>query len=115
MDVKPDVSFQERASINNGLRMLNREKRWDCGSTQMTRVIIAAAGADWYTLRGLERRMLQLFPHEGDTQAAISARLRQISVARHGLVKQVRKVRNPGSGKTVWFYRLVPASRDGGV
>lgn len=115
MDVKPDVSFQERASINNGLRALSRERGCVGGSTQMTRVIIAAAGADWHTLRGLERRMLQLFPREGDTQAAISARLRQVSVLRHGLVKQVRRVRNPGSGKTVWFYRLVPASRDGGV
>ncbi len=108
---KPQASEKERSCINEGIRKLRMAGRFDEANTQMNRVITAASGADWHSLRDLENLLAQMFPDEGDTQTAISARLREISPILHGLVKQVHKVRNDESGKTTWFYRLVPSHK----
>lgn len=106
---KPQASEKERSCINAEIRKLRMSGRFDEANTQMNRVIAAASGADWHSLRDLENLLAQMFPDEGDTQTAISARLREISPILHGLVKQVHTVRNDESGKTTWFYRLVPS------
>lgn len=108
---KPQVSDKERNCINDGIRKMRKAGRFDDANTQLNRVIAAASGADWHSLRDLEKLLAQMFPGEGDTQTAISARLREISPILHGLVKQVSKVRNDESGKTTWFYRLVPSHK----
>ncbi|QKJ87430.1 hypothetical protein PMPD1_2488 [Paramixta manurensis] len=108
----PEVSAKERSGINQELRKLSLEGRFSDANTQLHRVMVATAGADWYTLRGIEKLLSTMFPGEGDTQAAISARLREVSAVRHGLVKQVRIVRNDETGKKVWFYRLVPSKEE---
>ncbi|WP_145600753.1 hypothetical protein [Yersinia frederiksenii] len=113
MVIKPLVLNAERVGINNGIRSMRLAGRISDANSQLNRVINAASGADWRTLRDLEKILSQMFPGEGDTQAAISARLREINPVRHGLVKQVRTVRNEDSGKRVWFYRLVPANVHG--
>ena len=57
------------------------------------------------TLRQIEAAIYERTGH-GDTQAAISARLREVWA--HGWEKQRRcEVIN---GKQVWWYRLVPAT-----
>ncbi|EPG7067872.1 hypothetical protein SJZ82_05605 [Serratia marcescens] len=106
---KPQVSDNERNCINDGIRKMRKAGRFDDATTQLNRVIAAASGADWHSLRDLEKLLAQMFPGEGDTQTAISARLREISPLGHGLVKQVRTAHNDESGKTTWFYRLVPS------
>lgn len=109
MSQKPAVTEKERKCINEGIRKLRQDGKFDEANTQLNRVIAAAAGADWYTLRDLEKLMILMFPNEGDTQAAISARLREVSAIRHGVVKQACTARNEDTGKTTWFYRLVPS------
>ncbi|AHG22173.1 hypothetical protein Z042_23085 [Chania multitudinisentens RB-25] len=47
-----------------------------------------------------------------NTQAAISARLREVSAVRHGVLKQVCTVHHEETGKTTWFYRLVPSQAE---
>lgn len=106
---KPQASEKERSCINEGIRKMRMSGRFDEANTQLNRVITAASGADWHSLRDLEKLLSQMFPDEGDAQTAISARPREISPILHGLVKQVHKVRNDESGKTTWFYRLVPS------
>ncbi|AHK20986.1 hypothetical protein BZ17_689 [Yersinia pseudotuberculosis IP 32953] len=113
MVIKPHVPNAERVGINNAVRSMQLAGRISDANSQLNRVITAASGADWRTLRELEKLMSQMFPGEGDTQAAISARLREINPVRHGLVKQVKIVRNDDSGKRVWFYRLVPTTQGG--
>lgn len=108
MVIKPPVPNAERVGINNDIRSMRLAGQLNEANSQLNRVIAAASGADWRTLRDLEKLLSQMFPGEGDTQTAISARLREINPVRHGLVKQVRTVRNEDSGKRVWFYRLVP-------
>ncbi|MGG7670061.1 hypothetical protein ACQ4OC_15625 [Yersinia sp. J1] len=113
MVTKPEVPNAERVGINNGIRAMRLAGRVNDANSQLNRVVSAASGADWLTLRDLEKLLSQMFPGEGDTQAAISARLREINPVRHGLVKQVRTVRNEDSGKRVWFYRLIPNTGHG--
>lgn len=76
-------------------------------ATQFGRVVTVAAGADWLTLRQLEAMIHARFPAHHDTQAAISARLRDVSPARCGLIKEMRIIRP--QNKNVYLYRLVPA------
>lgn len=76
--------------------------------TQFGRVVKAAAGPAWRTLRQLEAQIAFLFPQDPDTQAAISARLREVTPGKCGLVKQ-RRHYTAASGKIVHVYRLVPA------
>ncbi|MEZ8965521.1 hypothetical protein AB6E53_02420 [Vibrio breoganii] len=75
-------------------------------STQFGRVVAVATGQQWLTLRDIERIIAQRF-NEYDTQSAISARLREVSVVRHGLIKDkhIERINN----KNVYFYRLLPA------
>lgn len=113
MVIKPHVPNAERVGINNDIRSMRLAGRLSDANSQLNRVITAASGADWRTLHDLEKLLSQMFPGEGDTQTAISARLREINPVRHGLVKQVRTVRNEDSGKRVWFYRLVPTTQGG--
>ncbi len=72
---------------------------------QFNRVVKVASGRKWRTLRDLESVIIDRF-NVADTQAAISARLRDISgLARLKLAKETRTERI--NNKTVWFYRLV--------
>lgn len=73
---------------------------------QFGRVVAVTAGSEWLTLRQIEKRIADRFPDK-DTPAAISARLRQVSPALHGLVKQRRC--DYHDGKRVYRYRIVPA------
>lgn len=75
-------------------------------STQLGRVIYVLTNSSKpMTLREIESRIWDKFPHR-DTQAAISARLREISAAKHGLVKQ--RQMEMVNGKQVHRYKLVP-------
>lgn len=104
-----DVDVFESERINSGIRKLVRAGLLkDNPENQMGRVIQAAAGAKWMTLRELERTVFMMF-FVADTQAAISARLREVSPKVHGLVKERRTVKDPDTGKLVYFYRLVAA------
>lgn len=76
------------------------------GKTQIGRVILALTETgSWYTLREIESVICARF-EDKDTQAAISARLREIKPSKHGLVKQKRVIRK--NNKNVYRYRLVP-------
>lgn len=102
----------ERAAINDGVRKVIKDTNLkDCPNSQLYRVIQAAMGPDWHTLRDLELVVMNMFGHS-DTQAAISARLREVKPQIHGLRKDKRMVKDPDSGKQVWFYRLVAAEGD---
>ncbi|WBF44463.1 hypothetical protein [Serratia rubidaea] len=104
-----DVDVFESERINSGIRKLVRAGLLkDNPENQMGRVIQAAAGAKWMTLRELERTVFMMF-FVADTQAAISARLREVNPKVHGLVKERRSVKDPDTGKLVYFYRLVAA------
>ncbi|KJY84817.1 hypothetical protein TW81_02145 [Vibrio galatheae] len=74
-------------------------------NTQFGRVCYVTAGTEWLTLRDIEKRIGRLFKDK-DTQAAISARLREVSPIKHGFVKERRHEQI--NGKRVYFYRLVP-------
>ncbi|WP_198517253.1 hypothetical protein [Vibrio sp. HA2012] len=84
---------------------------------QMGRVINVLAGYQYLTLREIEARIRDIelakkrensgYKMSLDTQAAISARIREVSPCRHGLVKQ--KTMEVVEGKQVWRYRLLPA------
>ncbi len=102
-----EVGIFERATINAGVRDVIRNTNLkDAPNSQLYRVIQAAMGADWHTLRDLELLVLNMFGH-ADTQPAISARLREVNPAVHGLRKDKRVVKDLNTGKQVWFYRLV--------
>ncbi|EOW9223429.1 hypothetical protein ACN26P_001894 [Vibrio cholerae] len=76
-------------------------------TSQIGRVIaVMVSDNGWHTLREIEALIHAHFP-DRDTQAAISARLREVSPSRHGLVKQ-RKMEVVNK-KQVWRYRLVPS------
>ncbi|PWI34857.1 hypothetical protein DI392_00825 [Vibrio albus] len=77
-------------------------------NTQLGRVISVLAGYEYLTLRQIEKRIAQQFPDHPDTQAAISARIREVSPSFHGLVKQ--RTMETLSGHQVWRYRLLPAA-----
>src|SRR5471030_1952692 len=101
----------ERADINAGIRGLIRtgylvEKE----ESQFSRVLHAAAGPTWHTLRELESIVYQMYS-VADTQAAISARLREVKPEAHGLKKERRAVKDPDTLKIVHFYRLVAANK----
>ncbi|EOH0514115.1 hypothetical protein ACNPDE_002117 [Vibrio fluvialis] len=75
-------------------------------SAQLGRVIYVLTNSEKaLTLREIESRIWAKFPHR-DTQAAISARLREVSPVVHGLVK-TRKL-TMENGKQVHRYSLVP-------
>ncbi|CZF79680.1 hypothetical protein [Grimontia marina] len=78
-------------------------------SSQFGRVLNVASGPAWKTLRQIEADIAFFFPETPDTQAAISARLREVSPSLCGLVKQRRQYTSD-SGKQVHVYRLVPAA-----
>ncbi len=100
------VKNDEREQIRCGLERVFRHQPIN-PCNQFGRVIAVAAGADWYTLRQLEARIFARFPRHKDTQAAISARLRQVSPEKCGLTKQRRTLRI--GDKSVYQYRLVPS------
>ncbi|QHA85565.1 hypothetical protein [Serratia rhizosphaerae] len=106
LSIPVDVFESDR--INSGIRTLVKAgKLSDNPNSQICRVRNAAAGAKWHTLRDLELLVLQMYG-VADTQSAISARLREFSRPRDGLVKERRMVKAE-SGKWVYFYRLVAA------
>ena len=72
-------------------------------ATQLGRVIAVMLDCRERTLRRIESEIFSRFGH-GDTQAAISARLRE--VAAYGYEKKTRT--ETINGKLVWFYRLTP-------
>lgn len=71
------------------------------------RVILTAYGREWLTLRDLEERIYAKYGH-GDTQSAISARIRDIK-KQFGTELMLEKRTERINNKTVWFYRVVPA------
>lgn len=73
--------------------------------SQLNRVIAVMCDGKERTLRQIEAEIFSRFGH-GDTQAAISARLRE--VWSKGWYKQRRL--EMINGKQVWWYRLVPAT-----
>ncbi|MPX91400.1 MULTISPECIES: hypothetical protein [unclassified Salinivibrio] len=77
--------------------------------TQFSRVATIARGSAWKTLREIEADIQYFFPDTPDTQAAISARLREVSPCKHGLVKQ-RTYYTSERGTIVHVYRLVPVT-----
>ncbi|WP_414160759.1 hypothetical protein [Serratia sp. BNK-12] len=101
------VDVFESDRVNSGIRRLILAGMLkDNPENQMGRVIQAAAGAKWMTLRDLERTVFMMF-FVADTQAAISARLREVDPKLHGLVKEKCTLKDPDTGKLVYFYRLV--------
>ncbi|WP_369788497.1 hypothetical protein [Rouxiella sp. WC2420] len=105
--IRLEVDEFERAAINAGVRDVIRATNLkDAPNSQLYRVIQAAMGPDWHTLRDLELLVLNMFG-QADTQPAISARLREVDPMVHGLRKDKRVVRDLDTGKQVWFYRLV--------
>ena len=73
--------------------------------SQLNRVIAVMCDGKERTLRQIEAAIWERTGH-GDTQAAISARLRE--VWSKGWEKQRRL--EMINGKQVWWYRLVPAT-----
>ncbi len=74
--------------------------------TQIGRVIrVMTEYGGWYTLREIENMIAARY-QDKDTQAAISARLREISAIKHGLVKHRRM--EMVNGKQVHRYSLIP-------
>ncbi|MEX2940285.1 hypothetical protein [Serratia fonticola] len=105
------VDVFESDRINTGIRGLVRAGMLkDNPDSQQARVMLAAAGATWRTLRDLELLVLQMYG-VADTQSAISARLREFSKPRNGLIKERQMVRAE-SGRMVYFYRLVAVEQE---
>lgn len=74
--------------------------------TQTGRVIrVMTEFGGWYTLREIEKMIAARY-QDKDTQAAISARLREITPFKHGLIKH-RKMEMV-NGKQVHRYSLIP-------
>lgn len=100
------VDALESERINKGIRRLVREGFLkDNPDSQICRVRNAAAGATWRTLRDLERLVVEMYGVY-DTQAAISARLREFSKPFQGLVKERRMAKaNQVNGfiSTAWL------------
>ena len=71
--------------------------------SQLNRVIAVMSDGKERTLRQIEAAIWERTGH-GDTQAAISARLREVHCK--GWEKQTRH--ETVNGKQVWWYRLVP-------
>ena len=71
--------------------------------SQLDRVIAVMCDGEERTLRQIEAAIFNL-TGEGDTQAAISARLREVYL--RGWEKQRRL--EMINGKQVWWYHLVP-------
>lgn len=74
--------------------------------TQLGRVVSVLAGYEYLTLRQIEDRIAEKYPDHRDTQAAISARIREVSPSMHGLAKQ--KTMEKLGDHQVYRYRLVP-------
>ncbi|WP_413722667.1 hypothetical protein ACL2XG_05465 [Sodalis sp. RH24] len=110
MKLSIPVDIFEQSDINAGIRDLIRAGRMkEKAESQFHRVLHAAAGPKWRTLRDLELLVLQMYG-VADTQAAISARLREVKPEIHGLKKERLAIKDPQSGKAVHFYRLVAAT-----
>lgn len=74
---------------------------------QMGRVILVTVGCEWYTLREIEKLIAGKYPEHMDTPAAISARLREVSPYKHGLVKQkFLKMENKSKSGVTGSFRL---------
>lgn len=102
--------IKEHAAIKRALAKWHKEHDYTINTqTQFGRVVKATASPAWKTLRQIETLIGFLFPSDPDTQAAISARLREVTPAKCGLVKQ-RRHYTASSGKIVYVYRLVPAA-----
>jgi hypothetical protein len=78
-------------------------------TTQFGRVVTVTCGSAWKTLREIEADIQFLFPEMADMHSSISARLRQVSPCKHGLVKQ-RAYYTSKRGTVVHVYRLVPVT-----
>ncbi len=105
------VDIFEQSDINAGIRDLIRAGLMkENVNSQFYRVLHAAAGPKWRTLRDLELLVLQMYG-VSDTQAAISARLREVKPEIHGLKKERLAIKDPQALKTVHFYRLVAAKQ----
>ena len=76
-------------------------KRVINAATQLGRVISIMLDGRWRTLRDIERECWQRFGH-ADTQAAISARLREVGDAGFEKASQQRRINE----KQVWFYSI---------
>jgi hypothetical protein len=111
MKLSIEVDEFERAKINAGIRDVIRTRNLNRPESQLYRVIQAAMGPRWYTLRDLELTVLNMFGH-ADTQTAISARLREVKPNIHGLKKERYMLKDDQSGKQVYFYRLVAATEN---
>ncbi|HIE0365988.1 TPA: hypothetical protein ACXI9V_004038 [Serratia marcescens] len=108
LTIPVDVFENER--VNSGIRkVILAGLLKDTPETQMGRVLHAAAGATWYTLRDLEWMIFNMYC-VADQQSSISARLREVDPKIHGLVKEKRTLKDPDTGKFVYFYRLVAAA-----
>lgn len=72
-------------------------------ATQLGRVIAVMLDGRERTLRRIESEIFSRFGH-GDTQAAISARLREVAAYGYEKITRTETI----NGKQVWFYRLTP-------
>lgn len=79
-------------------------------SSQLGRVVAIMCDGRERTLRDIENACWNRFG-EGDTQAAISARLREVHS--YGWEKQSRMVKH--HTKQIWYYKLVPLNHSVGV
>ena len=74
-------------------------------ATQLGRVIAVMLDGRERTLRRIESEIFSRFGH-GDTQAAISARPREVAAYGYEKITRTETI----NGKLVWWYRLVPAT-----
>lgn len=100
------VDALESERINKGIRRLVREGFLkDNPDSQICRVRNAAAGATWRTLRDIERLVVEMYGVY-DTQAAISARLREFSKPFQGWLRNAgwqKANRVSGFISTAWL------------
>ncbi|WP_407330579.1 hypothetical protein [Enterovibrio sp. 27052020O] len=102
--------IKEFMAIKAAMAMLTKSGHFTVNTkTQFGRVIKMTVGPAWKTLRQIEADIAFFFPCDPDTQAAISARLREVAPSNSGLVKQ-RRHYTSDNGKVVYVYRLVPSA-----
>ncbi len=104
---RPSVPYKERRIISAAIKKVKQDGRFDKSDSQLCRVICVACNPEWQTLEELERRV-QISFRTRDSQTAISARLREVSPIRHGVIKQSTKVKNETTARFTWFYRVIP-------
>lgn len=105
--LRPLVSNSERRRITAAIKKIKSDGKLGLANSQLCRVICVACNPEWQTLEELERRV-QISFRTRDSQTAISARLREVSPIRHGVMKQSTKVKNETTGRFTWFYRVIP-------